>query len=62
MSDLWWTLNLLAMPFELASRIYGQPGDLPELDTWTVVAANAAWTLAGAAVVAWRYRRLRVTR
>jgi ABC-2 type transport system permease protein len=62
LSDLWWTINLLAMPFELAARIYGQPGDLPELSTWTVVAANLAWTLAGAAVVAWRYRRMRVTR
>jgi len=62
LSDLWWTINLLAMPFELAQRIYGEPGDLPELSTWTVVAANLAWTLAGAAVVAWRYRRLRVTR
>jgi ABC-2 type transport system permease protein len=62
MSDLWWTINLLAMPFELAQRVYGEPGDLPELSTWTVLAANVAWTLAGGAVVAWRYRRLRVTR
>ena len=37
----------------------GSPGQrLSELSTMFVVAANAAWVLAGAAVVWWRYRRI----
>ena len=37
----------------------GSPGQrLSELSTMFVVAANAAWVLAGAAVVWWRYQRI----
>ena len=53
--------SLFEMPFELVQRIYGQPGELPEISTGLVVAANVAWTLLGLAVTAVRYRRLTVT-
>lgn len=56
-------LNLLALPFELVSRIYPDTEDVrPELSTGLLVAANAGWTALFAAVVVVRYRRLEVTR
>jgi ABC-2 type transport system permease protein len=55
-------LSLFVIPFELVQRIYGEPGELPELSTAAVVAANLAWTVAGLTVTAVRYRRLTVTR
>lgn len=51
-------LNLLVIPFELVFRIYGEPGEYPELSTGLVLAANLAWVAAGSAVVWVRYRRL----
>lgn len=51
-------LNLLIIPFELVFRIYGEPGNFPELSTGLVAAANAGWVAAGSAVVWLRYRRL----
>jgi ABC-2 type transport system permease protein len=62
MSQNLYALDLLVVPFELVQRIYGQPGEVPEMATSTVVAGVAAWTLAGAAVVAARYRTLVVDR
>lgn len=59
-----WLLDLTTVPFELVQRIYGQPGtpgpsDLP---TGAVAAAAVAWVLLPTAVLAARYRALRVTR
>ena len=36
------------MPFELVFRIFGEPGNFPELSMIAVVGANLAWTLGGA--------------
>ena len=55
-------LNLLAVPFELVQRIYGQPGESPELSTAALAAASVGWTALGALVVRTRYHRLQVTR
>ena len=60
-ADLY-AFDLLVVPFELVQRIYGQPGEVPEMATATVVGANLAWIAAGATVVAVRYRTLVVTR
>lgn len=55
-------LNLLFVPFELVSRIYGEVGAAPGIGTAALVVANLAWALAGGAVVWFRYQRLQVTR
>jgi len=54
--------DLLTMPFELVKRIYGRPGDFPELSTVLVAGSTAAWTIGGSALVWLRYRRLAITR
>ena len=56
-------VDVLGLPFEMVTRIYPDvdPGR-PELATSLVVFANLAWTVALAAVVVIRYRRLTVTR
>jgi len=43
-------------------RIYGDPGNFPELSTTSVVVVNLVWTVGGLAVVAWRYSRLVIAR
>jgi ABC-2 type transport system permease protein len=55
-------LNLFVLPFELVQRIYGQPGEYPDISTAALAAAEVAWVAAAAALVRWRYRRLTVTR
>jgi ABC-2 type transport system permease protein len=50
------------MPFELVFRIFDQPGNFPELSTWSVLLSNAVWTLGGIAVVWWRYSKLVIAR
>jgi ABC-2 type transport system permease protein len=50
------------MPFELVFRIFGEPGNFPELSTWSVFAQQPAWTLGGTAVVWWRYSKLVIAR
>jgi ABC-2 type transport system permease protein len=60
-----WGFNLLAMPFELVQRVYGEhdpTDDISAMATGAVVAANALWVVASAAVVRWRYQRVVVTR
>ena len=60
-----WGFNLVGMPFELVQRIYGEHDPLDEaadVSTAVVVVANVTWTVAGAALVRWRYTRLSVTR
>ncbi len=54
--------DLLTMPFELVQRIYGNPGDFPEVSTSLVAGSNAAWTVLGTGLVWLRYRRLAITR
>ena len=66
-----YAFNLSDIAAALKDRIYGvgalasfdegevSPGQsISKLSTTFVVAANAAWVLAGAAVVWWRYRRI----
>ncbi len=60
--DWVYVFNLNVIPFELAFRIYGEPGNLPQLSTAALAVAVPAWTVAGAIVVWTRYRRLRVVR
>ncbi|HSL75115.1 MAG TPA: ABC transporter permease subunit [Ilumatobacteraceae bacterium] len=55
-------IDISTMPFELVFRIFGQPGNFPELSTWSVVASNVAWTVGGIAVVWWRYSKLVIAR
>ncbi len=50
------------IPFELVFRIFGDPGEFPELATWAVVAANLAWTIGGISIVWWRYSKLVIAR
>jgi ABC-2 type transport system permease protein len=57
--------HLLALPFELVFRIFGEQVDEPRLaavPTLLIVGANAGWTLFFSAVVWLRYRTLPVTR
>ena len=54
--------DLLSMPFELVQRVYGNPGDYPELSTTLVAGSSAGWVIAATALVWWRYRRLAITR
>jgi ABC-2 type transport system permease protein len=54
-------LNLLAVPFELVQRIYGETGDI-EVSTLELTLANLAWTVGAAALLRSRYQRLRITR
>ncbi len=54
--------DLLTMPFELVQRIYGLPGDFPELSTTLVAGANLAWTAIGVGLIWFRYRRLAISR
>lgn len=55
-------LNLGFLPIELVQRIFGERGSEPSLETASIVVASTLWTLAAAAVVAWRYRKLTVSR
>jgi ABC-2 type transport system permease protein len=50
------------MPFELVFRIFGQPGNFPEIETTAVIASNVVWTVGGAAIVWWRYSKLVIAR
>jgi ABC-2 type transport system permease protein len=62
LSPYWRLLDLYSMPFELVYRIFGQPGNFPEVSTLSVVAVNLAWTIGGLAIVWWRYSRLVIAR
>jgi ABC-2 type transport system permease protein len=62
LSPNWRLIDVFSMPFELVYRIFGQPGNFPEVSTLNVLAVNLAWTIGGLAVVAWRYSRLVVAR
>jgi ABC-2 type transport system permease protein len=62
LSPSWRLIDVFSMPFELVYRIYGQPGNFPELSTTSIVLVNLAWTAGGLAVVGWRYSRLVIAR
>jgi len=63
MSESLHLLNLLAVPFELVSRIYGENnGPLSSLATVPVVLANLGWVTLGLGLTWWRYQRIEVTR
>ena len=62
LSPYWWMISLFTMPFELVNRIFGQAGDLPEISTAAVLAANIVWTVVGLSIVVWRYSKLVVAR
>lgn len=65
-SDYVGLANLLALPFEVVVRIYGEDlsGErmLRELPTWAVVGAYLAWTGLFVGIIRTRYQRLDVTR
>lgn len=56
--------DLFILPFEVVRRVYGVRGteDLGELSTAPLVGAAMVWSLLFVVVLAWRYRRLEVTR
>lgn len=62
LSPNWRLIDVFSMPFELVFRIFGQPGNFPEVSTVNVLAVNLGWTIGGLAIVAWRYSRLVVAR
>jgi ABC-2 type transport system permease protein len=55
-------LNLFTVPFELVRRVYNNNGDNLTFSNAALIAAFVLWAAAFAAIVAWRYRRLEVTR
>lgn len=54
--------NLVGGPFELVFRIYGEPGNAPDVSTLTLAVVQAGWVALGATVCWIRYQRLLVTR
>jgi ABC-2 type transport system permease protein len=61
----WFCVNLLEMPFELVTRIYGDVNTDPviaNIPTGTIVAAYAGWTALFAVFTWLRYRRVAVDR
>lgn len=62
LSPYWRLIDISTMPFELVFRIFGQAGNLPELSTISIVAANLVWTIGGLAIVWWRYSKLVIAR
>lgn len=62
-----WLLSLFAMPQDLVYRIYDEASPYhrrrqPPLPTIEVIGSFAMWTTLAVLVIAWSYRRLRVTR
>jgi ABC-2 type transport system permease protein len=62
LSPYWRVIDISTMPFELVFRIFGDPGNFPELATWAVLASNVVWTVGGVSIVWWRYSRLVIAR
>lgn len=62
LSPYWRVIDISTMPFELVFRIFGQPGNFPELTTWSILVSNVVWTLGGIAIVWWRYSKLVIAR
>ena len=47
LSPSWRLIDISSVPFKLVFRIFDQPGNFPELSTWSVLLSNAVWTLGG---------------
>lgn len=62
LSDNFFLVNVLRVPFDLTMRIHGERGDAVDVSTAAIVFATAAWTIGGALVAVGRYRRLTVAR
>lgn len=62
LSPSWRLIDIATMPFELVYRVFGEPGNFPELSSLSVVISNLVWTIGGLAVVWWRYSRLVIAR
>lgn len=62
LSPSWRLIDIASMPFELVFRVFGQPGNFPELSTLSVLVSNLVWTIGGLAIVWWRYSRLVIAR
>lgn len=62
LSPYWRVIDISTMPFELVFRIFGDPGNFPELATWVVLASNVVWTVGGVTIVWWRYSKLVIAR
>ena len=57
MSTQWRLLDPVNMPMEMIARIFGDPGQYPELATERVHAANLGWAGAACGVLWARYRK-----
>jgi ABC-2 type transport system permease protein len=55
-------LNFSGAPFELAVRIFGETGEVPECSTWALAAGVPGLTVLFGAITWWRYHRLAVTK
>ena len=55
-------IDLFSVPFESVFRIFGDPGNFPEVATWAVYAGNLACVTGGLAIVWWRYSKLVIAR
>jgi ABC-2 type transport system permease protein len=62
LTPYWRLIDISTMPFELVFRIFGDPGNFPELATWAVLASNLVWTFGGLGIVWWRYSKLVIAR
>jgi ABC-type transport system involved in multi-copper enzyme maturation permease subunit len=62
LNDNFFLIAVVHVPFDLVMRIHGERGDAPGVSTAAIVATVAAWTIGGAVVTWFRYRRLTVTR
>ena len=62
LSPYWRVIDISTMPFELVFRIFGDPGNFPELATWAVLASNVVWTVGGVTIAWWRYSKLVIAR
>ncbi|MEZ5246384.1 MAG: ABC transporter permease [Acidimicrobiales bacterium] len=56
-STQWRLLDPVNMPMEMIARIFGDPGQYPEIATERVYAANLGWVAAASATLWARYRR-----
>lgn len=57
MSTQWRLLDPVNMPMEMIARIFGDPGQYPEIAGERVYAANLGWSAAACAVLWARYRK-----
>jgi ABC-2 type transport system permease protein len=55
-------LDLFNLPFELVYRVYGEPGNEPELTTLPLALAYLAWVVGAGVLVRTAYQRLTVTK